>query len=435
MKRTDAVLTPGAVLARERTVRMLRVLIADMLKVWRHFSPSRRRQERVFPTLPTSDAFRAMVQKERARADRSDGTFCLVVFDVGSAHPSDTLVSLLLVALRQRKRLTDEVGWSDDRHLAVILPGTTASGARCFAEEISRAVAKTCTPPPYDISEYPPASLRRNAGPDTRAPEKIRPAASTGSAANPGTRSSSRVASSGFSFPPLLGRSIPVWKRALDILLSAVLVVCLLPLLLLIAVLILIVSPGPVLFAQERVGYLGKKFTIWKFRTMKVDADPRLHRNQVVREIQSEDPLTKLDSSHDPRVIPVGKWLRLTGLDELPQLFNVLRGDMSLIGPRPDPIYAADQYHPWHAARLNVLPGITGLWQVNGKNRTTFKQMIRLDIAYSRQLSPWLDLTIALKTLPAVVGLVRDGVSSRREGVQAAPSRSEPRLPAVRVRG
>lgn len=404
-----------------------------MLNVWRHFSPSRSRRESAFPTLPTPDAFRAMVQKERARADRSDGTFCLVSFDVGSPHSSDTLVSLLLVALRERKRLTDEVGWSDDRHLAVILPGTTATGARCFAEEIFRAIAKTCTPPPYEIAQYPPASLRRNADPDARAPEEIRPAASTGSAANPGTRSYSPVASSGFSFPPFLGRSHPVWKRVLDIVLSAALLVCLLPLFLLLAILILIISPGPVLFAQERVGYLGKKFTIWKFRTMRVDADHTLHRNQVVREITSDDLLTKLDSEHDPRVIPFGKWIRLAGLDELPQLFNVLRGEMSMIGPRPEPIYAAEQYQPWHAARLNVLPGITGLWQVSGKNRTTFKQMIRLDIAYTRQLSPWLDLKIALKTLPAVAGLVRDGMISRRAGVRVAPSRSERRLPAVRV--
>ena len=144
-----------------------------MLKVWRHFSQSRRRQERALPTVPTSDAFRAMVQKERARADRSDGIFCLVAFDVGDPQSRGTPVALLLATLRQRKRVTDELGWSDDRHLAVILPGTTASGARCFAEEISRAIAKTCTPPPYDISEYPPASLRRNTDPDTCAPEKI----------------------------------------------------------------------------------------------------------------------------------------------------------------------------------------------------------------------------------------------------------------------
>lgn len=406
-----------------------------MLKVWRHFSPSGRRQERVFPTLPTSDAFRAMVQKERARADRSDGTFCLVVFDVGDPQSGGTPVALLLAALRQRKRITDELGWSDDRHLAAILPGTTASGARCFAEAISRAVAKTCAPPPYDISEYPPASLRRNADPDPRAPdEKIRPTASTGSAANPGARSCSPMASSWASLPPLLGQRHPVWKRACDILLSAVVIVGLLPLLLLLGVLIRIVSPGPAFFFQERVGYLGKKFHIWKFRTMRVDADPRLHRDQVVREMKSEDPLTKLDSSDDPRVIPLGKWLRLTGLDELPQLLNVLRGDMSLIGPRPDPIYAAAQYQPWHAARLNVRPGISGLWQVSGKNRTTFKQMIRLDIAYARRLSPWLDLKIMLQTLPAIVGQVKDSVSGRRESVQAAPPRSDHRLPAVRVR-
>ncbi len=391
-----------------------------MVGVWRHIVPTRRRQH---SALPAVTAFRALAQKERARVDRFGGTFCLVAFDVGNTHPDDTFVDLLSAVVQVRKRQTDEIGWPDNQHLGVLLPGTTASGARCFAEEICRAIGKTGAPPRYQIAQYPPASLQQVSRPETLPSEANQPAVSTGPAADPARTSCSQPEASWSGVPAVLGQSCPVWKRTFDILLSGAVLVCLLPLFLVIALLILIVSPGPVFFAQERVGYLGRKFHVWKFRTMRCDADSTVHRDQVTREIGSDDPLTKLDNSHDPRVIPLGKWLRMTGLDELPQLFNVLRGDMSLIGPRPDPVYAADHYQPWHTARLDVLPGITGLWQVSGKNRTTFKQMIRLDVAYARRLSLWLDLKIMLKTLPAIVGQVRDTVCGAQEGVQAPPSR------------
>ncbi len=403
-----------------------------MSRVWGLMLRRSRHPHRALPALPAPDAFHAMTQKERARVDRFGGTFCLVAFDVGSTDAGARRVELLSAALHLRKRLMDEVGWSDDRHLAVLLPGTTAPEARRFAEEISRAIAKSCTPPPYEVSQYPPASLRWDADPDAPSSEEIRPVASPDTNASAGARFTMRGAASGFEIPPWLGQRQPGWKRGFDVLVSGAAAVCLLPFLLLIALLIRIVSPGPVLFAQERVGYLGRKFKLWKFRTMRLHADSSVHRDQVTREMQSEDPLTKLDSFRDPRVIPCGRWLRLTGLDELPQLFNILRGDMSVIGPRPDPVYAADQYQPWHAARLDVLPGVTGLWQVSGKNRTTFKQMIRLDIAYARRLSPWLDLKILLKTPLAIVGQIRDGVGSGRESVQKPSSGWEQQLPSIR---
>jgi lipopolysaccharide/colanic/teichoic acid biosynthesis glycosyltransferase len=205
----------------------------------------------------------------------------------------------------------------------------------------------------------------------------------------------------------------PRWKRAMDITLSLGLLLALLPLLLLIALFIRAVSPGPIIFKQARTGYGGRSFTIWKFRTMHVDADTRIHQTRVSQEIHAQCPMTKLDTYGDPRIIPFGHILRQTGLDELPQLFNVLHGDMSLIGPRPDPVYAAQLYQPWHAERLHVRPGITGLWQVSGKNTTTFEEMVRLDIAYIRQQSLWLDLKIALLTIPAILKQVKDFWSHR----------------------
>jgi lipopolysaccharide/colanic/teichoic acid biosynthesis glycosyltransferase len=213
--------------------------------------------------------------------------------------------------------------------------------------------------------------------------------------------------------PQFFLRGMPKWKHAMDITLSLFFLIVLLPLFLLIALFIRVVSPGPVLFKQARMGYGGQPFTIWKFRTMHVDADTRIHQTQVYQELHAQCPLTKLDTHGDPRIIPFGHILRQTGLDELPQLFNVLRGDMSLIGPRPDPVYAAQQYQPWHTVRLCVRPGITGLWQVSGKNKTTFEEMVQLDITYMRQQSLWLDLKIALLTIPAILEQMQDFWSHR----------------------
>jgi lipopolysaccharide/colanic/teichoic acid biosynthesis glycosyltransferase len=179
------------------------------------------------------------------------------------------------------------------------------------------------------------------------------------------------------------------------------LVVCA-PLIGVAAVAIKLSSPGPVFFRQERVGYLGRRFTCWKLRTMHVGADTASHQRHVQDLIRADAAMTKLDGSHDPRVFAVGRFLRATALDELPQVFNVLRGDMSLIGPRPCIPYEYEQYQAWHRQRCEAVPGLTGLWQVSGKNRLSFAQMARLDIAYARRRTLPLDLRILLKTFPAL---------------------------------
>jgi len=196
---------------------------------------------------------------------------------------------------------------------------------------------------------------------------------------------------------------IPLGKRAIDILGSLVALLLLSPLFVLVALFIRIVSTGPVLFRQKRVGYLGRVLTMWKFRTMHVNADATLHRNYLQELIHNENVMTKLDNGRDPRIIPFGHLIRATGIDELPQLINVLLGDMSLVGPRPCLPYEAYEYHPWQMRRFDAVPGLTGLWQVSGKNRTTFKEMMRLDIGYARKRSFLLDLMIVLKTIPAIV--------------------------------
>ena len=161
------------------------------------------------------------------------------------------------------------------------------------------------------------------------------------------------------------------------------------------------------------MGHGGKRFICWKFRTMKVDADGSVHRDYVRNLIKSgasngsEKPMVKLDSSDDLRIIPLGRLLRQSGLDELPQLINVLRGEMSLVGPRPCIVYEAQDYLPWHRERFDAVPGLTGLWQVGGKNKTTFTEMMRLDVAYEKQKSFWLDVKILLRTLPAIMDQIK----------------------------
>ncbi len=163
-----------------------------------------------------------------------------------------------------------------------------------------------------------------------------------------------------------------------------------------------LVSRGPVLFRQERVGLGERKFVCLKFRTMRVNAETTTHREHLSHLLDSDAPMKKMDHV-DPRLIPCAWILRSTGLDELPQLFNVIRGDMSLVGPRPCTEYEFAKYKVWQRERFDALPGLTGLWQVNGKNRTTFSRMVELDILYSRTACLWLDLGIMFRTFPALL--------------------------------
>jgi lipopolysaccharide/colanic/teichoic acid biosynthesis glycosyltransferase len=196
---------------------------------------------------------------------------------------------------------------------------------------------------------------------------------------------------------------IPRWKRVLDIVCILIASPVLLPVMAAISVLIKLGSKGPILFYQERVGHLGQRFSCLKFRTMVIAADTSLHEGHCTRLIESDLPMIKMDSQGDSRVVPFGRQLRATGLDELPQIINVLRGEMSLVGPRPCLPCEYDQHLDWQKERYNSLPGLTGLWQVSGKNTTTFNQMIGFDLEYDRNKSVWLDLTIMMRTIPAVI--------------------------------
>lgn len=209
---------------------------------------------------------------------------------------------------------------------------------------------------------------------------------------------------------------VPVWKRVLDAVLIVLTLPLVLPLATAIGMVIKLASPGPILFRQERVGWMGRRFMCLKFRTMFVNAESKTHQGHLKQLMESDTPLLKLDARGDSRIIPFGRVLRSSGLDELPQLINVLCGDMSLVGPRPCLPYESESYQPWQRERFNTLPGLTGLWQVSGKNRTTFNQMMELDIKYSRTKSLWLDLAIILRTPFVLVGQVLESRKSRTKG-------------------
>ena len=200
----------------------------------------------------------------------------------------------------------------------------------------------------------------------------------------------------------------PLWKRTLDLGVVVLSLPAILPIGLLIAAYIKLVSRGPIFFRQDRIGFRGSKFRIFKFRSMKWNADTKAHQGHTAFLMKSDVPLTKLDLKGDTRLIPGGSFLRASGLDELPQLINIILGDMSVVGPRPCIPYEFDQFSTWAKRRVDAPPGLTGLWQVSGKNKTTFSQMIQYDVYYAHNASLWLDLKIILKTFRVLADQIRE---------------------------
>src|ERR1051325_1725720 len=197
--------------------------------------------------------------------------------------------------------------------------------------------------------------------------------------------------------------SKPGWKFALDITCILLALPIWLPLMILLMLVTRLASPGLIFYRQKRLGLGGTHFVIWKFRTMKLSAETQTHENYSRELMAGDRPMTKLDAIGDPRLAPFGRFLRASGLDELPQIFNVLCGEMSLVGPRPCTPNEFAHYQAWQRERVNALPGLTGYWQVNGKNKTTFNQMIMMDLFYLENMSVLLDLKIMLNTCAVIV--------------------------------
>src|SRR5213080_1409933 len=227
-------------------------------------------------------------------------------------------------------------------------------------------------------------------------------------------------------FPDAPVHSVPGWKSALDITCILLALPIWLPLMILLMLVTRLASPGPIFYRQKRVGLGGKHFLIWKFRTMKVSAETQSHERYLEELIHVNCPMTKLDAYGDPRLAPFGRFLRASGLDELPQIFNVLCGEMSLVGPRPCTPNEFAHYELWQRERVNGLPGLTGYWQVNGKNKTTFNEMIAMDLFYLKNLSILIDLKIMLKTCAVIAAQLGESrlltQHNRQDSAPASPA-------------
>lgn len=381
--------------------------------------------------IHSSDAFRAILERERARAERTGQIFSLAIFRANNGNGADpAFLEHLGIVLVKKVRMSDEIGWYDGNCIGTMLPGTSAEGAWQFVDTIKKRIGDMGPSLDCSVYSYPfswiNSDVRREASKENQTPSADE------LSANVKRNSTLMLPGSGKSVEPLeilFARPIPFWKQLLDVFGGVLLLTLLSPVFLLVTLVIKIVSPGPVFYRQERIGYMGKTFTFWKFRTMHVNNDETGHKQYLSQLIQGDAPMKKLDDGRDNRIIPFGKFLRSSCLDELPQLINVLVGDMSLVGPRPCLPYEAEKYLQWHARRFDIVPGMTGLWQVSGKNRLTFKEMIRLDIRYSREMSPWLDAKILLLTGPAILGMLYEPLAKKvrigQGSAAIASSRSE----------
>jgi lipopolysaccharide/colanic/teichoic acid biosynthesis glycosyltransferase len=385
-------------------------------------------------TLYTQEQTDNAIHRERCRADRTGQPFALVLFRMPrSIGPSRSLLRLARTALT-RSRGTDEVGWYDEDTVCALLPDTDGEGANRFADNVAAAFADAAKRPQVTIYAYPgtlsdasPTELKSTAaaivaGPAVgrRTAAELMPFVSRGvnetlaahgqlgtgqvAVASLSRRPSSKakVAAPGSVAHPLtvlLARPMPWWKRAMDVLGAVFGLVAFSPLLLAAAVAIKLTSPGPVFFCQRRAGLGGRPFKIVKFRTMCVNAEAQ---KQALRAVSEQDgPAFKM--KHDPRVTKIGHILRKTSLDELPQLWNVLKGDMSLVGPRPLPIDEQDGAERWQQARIDVTPGLTCIWQIKGRSTVSFAEWVRMDVGYIRKRTIWHDLKILFQTVPAVI--------------------------------
>ena len=348
------------------------------------------------------DSFKRMIAIERKRTERSREPFMLMLVEAGERQraqkhlrPLERILSAMLCSTRE----TDVVGWyKDQMTVGVIFTGLAIEDKNVVLSTILGRVSAALRDE-LTSEQFSQISLSFHFFPDKWDQED------SGRPSNPAL------------YPDLFGsnhekRSLLVIKRSMDIAGSLLMLVLCAPLLLVIAALVKASSRGPVLFRQQRVGQYGRRFTFLKFRSMRVGNDSSVHQEYVTKLIAghaervqaSADGKCVYKLANDNRITRVGMFLRKTSLDELPQFFNVLKGDMSLVGPRPPIPYELAAYQTWHRRRvLEVKPGITGLWQVTGRSRVKFDDMVRLDLRYATSWSPWLDLKILLRTPSAVI--------------------------------
>jgi len=373
----------------------------------------------------TPEQMNIAIQRESARADRSGGEYALVLFRIRNRDHASLSTVRLAKTLLGRIRATDDIGWYDEDHLGVLLPDTSAAGAWRFAESVSGLASQRthrplcsvyCYPTKWFTDDEAPATplLRHdsnNNGHDTDSNHQDH-GNGTG---NGNDRYAVRNlipyfldgVKAGLEQPPsavhrletLLVRPLPWWKRAIDVVGAATGLIIASPIMGIAALAIKLTSRGPVLFQQKRAGLGGQPFTIFKFRTMVVDAEAQ--KALLKAKNEQDGPAFKIKD--DPRITRVGQFLRKTSIDELPQLSNVLLGDMTLVGPRPLPVNESDACEGWQRRRLDVTPGLTCIWQVKGRSRISFAEWVRMDVSYIRRRTFLHDVAILAQTIPAVL--------------------------------
>jgi len=350
--------------------------------------------------LLAENVFHSMLTLERRRAERSRKPFVLMLLDANlETGTAEAVLYQAVEVLLASKRETDLAGWyKRGAIVGVIFTEVNVDGNAPIAD-VLREKMETAFVKHLGRDRAAKIAISVHLFPETQDKD-----------------GSGWVADSKL-YPDLKRKNsrkrLPlVIKRSIDIIGSGALLLVLSPFLMVIMALIKLTSKGPVIYKQERLGQFGERFYCLKFRTMYANNDPKIHQEYVQQFIAGKDGLDNSNGAEkpvyklvkDPRVTWVGGLLRKTSMDELPQFWNVLRGDMSLVGPRPPVPYEFEVYDIWHRRRvLEVRPGVTGLWQVSGRNRTRFDEMVRLDLRYCQNWSIWLDLKILLATPWAVL--------------------------------
>jgi len=346
------------------------------------------------------ETFRRVIAIERKRTERSKAPFVLMLLEIDDQHASKASRALDagMAVLLATSRDTDLVGWYESKHtIGVLFTGLVSGEKSTILTTILSRVSKTLRDE-LTFEQFNLVKISLHYYPDDWDEQ------GPGRPSNPALYPD--ISSRDKGKQPML-----IVKRMIDIVAGSILAIMCLPFCLIIAIAIKATSRGPILFRQMRVGQHGKQFTFLKFRSMYVDNDYSVHREFVTKLInkqaavsdpQSEGNVYKIIG--DKRITPIGRILRKTSLDELPQFLNVLLGDMSLVGPRPPIPYELAAYQTWHRRRLlEVKPGITGLWQVTGRSTVDFDAMVRLDLRYATSWNPWLDVKILLRTPLAVI--------------------------------
>jgi lipopolysaccharide/colanic/teichoic acid biosynthesis glycosyltransferase len=330
-----------------------------------------------------SDQLRRLLARERARTDRTGRVFSLLTFTQDGHEVRGEALRRLLRVLQRRLRITDEIGILEDQRLAVVLPETDARGAWKVADDILEKYPPALARPACQVYTYPSDwSELPEEEEEAWRPQLDRPVQ---------------------PMELLFVRPLPRWKRGLDIVGASVGLVLAAPVLLGAAAAIKLTSPGPVLFRQWRSGAGNRPFLMYKLRTMSLGAESR--KGELLALNEQDGPAFKI--KRDPRVTRLGRFLRKTSIDELPQFWNVLKGEMSLVGPRPLPCDESAGCTLWQKNRLDVNPGLTCIWQVRGRSQVTFDEWARMDVQYIRARCLRADLTLLLQTL--VVVLLRRG--------------------------